>query len=283
MITVEEYERWAGDRPVPVSASVRDYYESWTEAKFRGRTLTGLAAVRKRQRREPADERADRAVRAIDDVIHGADARLHAPSHRAALDRAMKREIRSALIEIVTVFEEFRREWLIDLIAARPQSYIARQTGPGRQRQPTRTDIHKALSRRLDELLREDTGDVRSGGGWLVDADQARLDRIDPRETPRWRALKAFRNIIGHRVAHPGPRLEAAITGLDPDADAVLVSSIPRTEAMALHWLATRTNPPAGYPKTDLCSTRFAHLHASVRRVADGMRTGGGRSVDSND
>ena len=283
--TVAEYDRWRKGRVVPTSAAVRNKYRTWTAAKLMVQSRVGVPAARPRGPRNLAtDQLIDQLVLQLQRELVDAEGRILALSSPAAVASAVKEEADQTLGDLVTSFETFRRRWIFAAVREDPSAFLDKVSDRGDgTKSEKRTwaalggdarDAAEAViaSRGLDALLSATEGDLQNDGGWLGYAQRARLERIDPSDSFRWRVLKAARNSVEHESKGALDVLEVALREVQ-DANLTVAHS-PNSPANVLRWVTADVGPPPGYPAGRLSRSRLAHLHALVIRVASLMRSG---------
>jgi hypothetical protein len=284
--TYEEYERWAADRPVPSGPSVRNRFGSWIAAKNAAADVSGLPAMQRRRfGLLAADRLVDWALERLDADMRRADERVTIDEHAAVVALALKDSADDLLDEMVADFERFRREWLYAAVKEDPTPFLARVADDGaatkdekaRWKQVSGADPRRVVesvvsSLQFDGYLNARSGDLRNGGGWLAAVQQARLDRIDPADTLRWRVVKAARNVLVHKSRESLDLLAENLAQVHFD-DELRVRTPPNSPRNVIRWLAAEVDPPPGYERAGMAGRRIGHLHAVLTRTAAAMRS----------
>ena len=235
-----------------------------------------------------ADRLVDLHIEQLQRLFAEATDRVIQEAPRSEAMRRHKDTVADVAGDLVSVFETFRRRWLIAALHEDPKGFLANIEPNGRasskerraweavDQRPVRDVVEAVVDERgLDALLSAVRGDLCDDGGWLAPSQRSRLQRIDPRESARWRALKAARNCLEHRAVKTVQVLADALGQLDPESDsALMVRTPPSSAANVVRWLAAEVGAPSGHSSaTRLHRSRLSHLYAMLVRVTKAMRS----------
>lgn len=285
----QEYERWAAGRPVPSWPAVRNHFGSWTRAIQIGLARSGRTLPRRGLGVMPeADRLVGVHLEQLERLFEEAADLLIEELPKPVANRRHKDTVADLTGDLVSVFESFRRRWLLAAAREEPAQFLTNLKPNGRasnkerraweavNQRPARDVIEAVIDERgLDALLSATRGNLCDDGGWLAPRQRARLQRIDPRESVRWRVLKAARNCLEHQAVTTMQVLANALSGLDPESDApLIVKAPPNSYANVVRWLAAEVGAPGGYSSaTRLHRSRLAHLYAMLVRATKAMRS----------
>jgi hypothetical protein len=287
--TIQEYDRWQRDRPVPSSASLRTRFGSWGKVINVARVaIPGLDAPLTRMRVLESDAIVDGFLDELEAIRRDLEAAGEEHTKKAEQLLDVRHAVAKACGEMVSSFESFRRRWILAAAREDPSNLPKNLASDGQAtsgerrawesvgKEVTRAAVDVVIdSFQLDKLLGGAEASLTAHGGWLAGEQRARLSRIEDVDSLRWRVLKFARNAIEHESDKAIKGLRVAISALDPAVEPHLASqSAPNTPARVVRWLATRVGPPTGHD-TDrsVHAIRLAHLHVMLHRVASTMRS----------
>ncbi|WP_156465421.1 hypothetical protein [Knoellia sp. Soil729] len=237
----DSFEAWVSNedrlgRQRPSGAAVRNFYQSWTNAK-----RTALTGWSVQSARPSATSTAASAART---ALHDAS-----NAHRSALDQLSGLPARDRAAALVTfvkdhmgVFEARRRVWFRAIVKSDPGAITRRLAAPGlkpAQRlllEATPPDLDAVLTDMyLDRLLGTTEG-LRSTDGWLESDAQAELDSIPEVDLSAMRVMRELRNFFTHDSAESQSRLTTAMSELG-ELDDRFRTDRPLTRRFICRWL----------------------------------------------
>jgi len=237
----DSFEAWVSNedrlgRQRPSGPAVRNFYQSWTNAK---RTvLTGWSV--QSERPSSTTVAASVARTALHDASTAQRAGLSRLAGLSAQDRS------AALVTFVKdymgVFEARRRVWFRAIVKSDPKAAARRLNSPGlkpAQRallelQPP--DVEGALTDiYLDRLLGSPEG-VRNTDAWLASDVQVELDSVSDADLRAMLVMRELRNFFTHDSAESKGRLTGAMGALGEISDRFRTDR-PLTRRFVCRWL----------------------------------------------
>jgi hypothetical protein len=259
----DSFETWVLNeerlsRQRPSGPAVRNYYQSWTNAK-----RTALTGWSVQSARPSATSTAASAART---ALHDASS-----AQRAALTQlsALHERDRGAVVvayvkDSMGIFEARRRVWFRAVVKSDPSAVARRLAAPGlkpTQRsllEATPPDVEAVLTDMyLDRLLGSAEG-LRNTDGWMADEAQAELDSISAVDLSAMQVMRALRNYFTHDSAESQSRLTAAMDELG-ELDGRFRTDRPLTRRFICRWLLSEDG------------ARLAALSGSVLAAWRGM------------
>lgn len=237
----DSFERWVGNedrlgRQRPSGPAVRNFYQSWTNAK---RTVLTGSSVQS-TRPSATTVAASAARTALHDASSAQRSALTQLAEIPARDRA------AALVTFVKdymgVFEARRRIWFRAIVKSDPDAPSRKLGAPGlktAQRsllEATPPDTDAVMTDMyLDRLLGSAAG-IRNTDGWLASEAQEELDAVSDVDLAAMRVMRELRNYFTHDSAESQSRLTEAMGALG-EVDDRFRTDRPMTRRFVCRWL----------------------------------------------